>query len=303
MDLPLYSSDTRSALSDLGRTAYQSFSKSVVLTQVMRQAGQDPEQVRFREILLRLRDAQVTIDDWQHLMTRSLACITNMEPYKDALHLFPTTDTVAKYNVTKLHQNSQPIAKINAVHKGHNANKASSDDAGGLEPVIHLAHDARVMLISNLWVESGLVNGSMGTVQAICYPTGGPPSLPTAVMVRFDSYSGPTLPDGSVPIVPIRRSWSSSGKSCSRLQIPLKLAWAITIHKAQGLTLNKVVIDIGSREFSTGLTFVACSRVRYLTDLIFQPPFDYDRLTSLSKSCRLHERQLEDQRLHSLSQS
>ena len=50
MDLPLYSSDVRSALSDLGRTAYQSFSKAVVLTQVMHQAGQDPEQVRFREI-------------------------------------------------------------------------------------------------------------------------------------------------------------------------------------------------------------------------------------------------------------
>ena len=50
------------------------------------------------------------------------------------------------------------------------------------------------MLISNLWVEAGLVNGSMGTIQAICYPTGCPPSLSTAVMVQFDSYSGPTLP-------------------------------------------------------------------------------------------------------------
>ena len=85
IDLPLYSSDVRSALSDLGRTTYQSFSKAVLLTQVMRQAGQDPEQVRFREIL-RLRDEQVIIDDWQHLMTRSLACITDMEPYRDALH-------------------------------------------------------------------------------------------------------------------------------------------------------------------------------------------------------------------------
>ena len=131
-----------------------------------------------------------------------------------------------------------------------------------------------------------------GNCTSYLFPTGGPPSLPTAVMVRFDSYSSPTLPDGSAPIVPIRRTWSNSGKSCSRLQIPLKLAWAITIHKAQGLTLNKVVIDMGSKEFSTGLTFVACSRVRHLIDLIFQPPFDYDHLTSLSKSRTLHERQL-----------
>ena len=47
---------------------------------------------------------------------------------------------------------------------------------------------------------------------------------------------------------------------------PLKLAWAITIHKAHGLTLDKVVIDIGKEEFSAGLTFVACSRVRRLSD-------------------------------------
>ena len=80
-------------------------------------------------------------------------------------------------------------------------------------------------------------------------------------MVRFDSYFGPTFPNGTVPITPLRRTWSSSGGQCSRLQLPLKLAWAVTIHKSQGLTLDKVVVDIGKREFSTGLTFVACSRV------------------------------------------
>ena len=57
MDFTLYLPDVRSALSDLGRTAYQSFTEAIVLTQVMRQAGQDSEQVRFREILLKLRDA------------------------------------------------------------------------------------------------------------------------------------------------------------------------------------------------------------------------------------------------------
>ena len=60
------------------------------------------------------------------------------------------------------------------------------------------------MLISNLWVEAGLVNGAMGIVKAICYSSGEPPDLPTAVMVSFDLYSGPTLSDGTVPIVPIR---------------------------------------------------------------------------------------------------
>jgi len=119
-------------------------------------------------------------------------------------------------------------------------------------------------------------------------------------MVRFDSYSGPTFPDGTVPITPLRRCWSSSGGGqCSCLQLPLKLAWAVTIHKSQGLTLDKVVINLGKREFSTGLTFVACSRVRQLQDLLFTPPFPFQRLSSLSNSSRLKERQQEDHRLES----
>ena len=133
-------------------------------------------------------------------------------------------------------------------------------------------HGARVMLTSNLWTGVGLVNGAMGTVIliAICYKSGqAPPNLPVPVMLRFDSYPGPTLPDGTVPIVPIRHTWSASSAQCSRLQLPLKLAWAVTIHKAQGLTLDKVVIDVGKKEFACGLTFIACSRVRTLTDLLF----------------------------------
>ena len=165
--------------------------------------------------------------------------------FADALHLHPTVEAVVEYNVNKLHSSGQPIATIRAVHTGDNAAKAPSDDTGGLEPVLCLATSARVMLTSNFWVEVGLVNGAMGTIQAICYHTGGPPDLPTAVMVHFDHYSGPTLHDGTVPITPVRRTWSLSGIQCSRLQLPLKLAWAVTIHKSQGLTLSKAVIDVG----------------------------------------------------------
>ena len=300
MDLPLYTTDSRSELSDQGRAAYQTFQQAVVLDQVIRQAGQDPEQVKFRDILLRLRDAKVTLSDWNHLMTRTPTRVQDLSPFSTALHLIPTVEAVVEYNVAQLQASGQPVATIKAVHTGANAAKAPADDAGGLEAVVCLAHSARVMLTSNLWVDVGLVNGAMGTVQAICYRTGGPPDLPIAVMVRFDSYSGPTFPDGTVPITPLRRCWSSSGGQCSRLQLPLKLAWAVTIHKSQGLTLDKVVIDVGKREFSTGLTFVACSRVRQLQDLLFTPPFTFQRLSSLSNSCRLKERQVEDERLKSM---
>ena len=271
MDLPLYTTDSRSELSDQGRAAYQTFHQAVVLDQVMRQAGQDPEQVQFRDILLRLRDAKVTVADWNHLMTRTPTRVQDVSPFTTALHLIPTVEAVVEYNVAQLQASGWPIATVKAVHTGPNAAKAPADDAGGLETVVCLAKSARVMLTSNLWVDVGLVNGAMGAVQAICYRTRGPRDLPIAVMVRFDSYSGPTFPDGTVPITPLRRCWSSSGGQCSRLQLPLKLAWAVTIHKSQGLTLDKVVIDVGKREFSTGLTFVACSRVRQLQDLFTSP--------------------------------
>ena len=75
-----------------------------------------------------------------------------------------------------------------------------------------------MMLTVNLWVDKGLVNGSMETVVAIwCTNGGAPPHLPVAIMVQIDAYHGPKLPDGTVPITPIRRIWSVSGASCSRL--------------------------------------------------------------------------------------
>ena len=205
--------------------------------------------------------------------------------------------------MAKLRDSGKPLATIKAVHTGANASKAPSDDASGLEPIVCLAQSARIMLTNNLWVDVGVVNGAMGTIEAMCYRTGGPPDLPLAVMVRFDNYSGPTLHIGTAPITPMRRTWSTSGVQCSCLQLPLKLALAVTIHKSQGLTLDKVVIDLGKREFSCELTYVACSRVRQLTDLIFSPPFPFQRLASLSNSQRLHERQIEDQRLSSMQDS
>ena len=222
--------------------------------------------------------------------------------FDEALRLFPTTSAVSEYNVTKLHSNDQPVAVIKAVHSGAGAIKASADDAGGLEPVVCLAHGARVMLTTNLWVQVGLVNGAMGTVVAICYDDAGesPPRLPVAVTVRFDSFSGPTLSDGSVPITPLRRTWLSTDKTCSRLQLPLKLAWAVTIHKCQGMTLNKAVVDLGKKEFSAGLTFVACSRVRQLKDLLFVTPFPFQRVANLASSYRHSERLHEEKRLQTL---
>ncbi len=284
MDLPLYTTVSRSELSDLGSVNYHQFNYAITLDQVMRQAGENEAPKLFRGILLRLRNGELSVADWKQLMKQTLTEIDDPTVFNNAIHLFPSTAAVAEYNVAKLRSIGQPVAVIKAVHSGPGASKVSSDDAGGLEPVVCLAEGARVMLTANLCVQAGLVNGAIGTVVAVCYDGAGksPPSLPVAVTVRFDSYNGPSLHDGSVPIIPLRRMWLSSDKPCSTLQLPLKLAWAVTIHKCQGMTLSKVVVDVGKKEFSAGLTFVACSRVRELKDLLFVPPFPFQRVANLA---------------------
>ena len=160
------------------------------------------------------------------------------------------------------------------------------------------------MLTANIWVPAGLVNGAMGTITDILYKEKPEyTSLPAVILVSFDKYNGPTVTniDGIkvVPIVPIRRMWEGQTGSCSRLQFPLSLAWAITAHKSQGLTLPKANIDLGKTEFAAGLTFVAISRVRSLDDILFKH-FSFDRLRRIENGKRLKERIAEETRLSEL---
>ena len=55
-------------------------------------------------------------------------------------------------------------------------------------------------------------------------------------------------------------------------QFPLKLAWAMTIHKSQGKTFDRVVIDMGSGAFAHGQSYVALSRCRTLDGITLRRP-------------------------------
>ena len=212
---------------------------------------------------------------------------------------------VAEFNINRLWSLNCPVAMINAVHTGGTeASKADSDTAKGLETQLLLARGARVMLRANLWTEVGLVNGSMGTVCGIMFEENlRPPCLPIAVLVEFDNYTGPAIVNLKgkkvVPISPIRHTWDGKKGTCSRLQVPICLAWAITVHKSQGLTLQQAVVDLGKNEYAAGLSFVAISRVCALKNILFIP-FSLERLQRVKTCKRLQDRLAEENRLISM---
>jgi len=127
------------------------------------------------------------------------------------------------------------------------------------------------MISHNIWQEQGLVNATMGVVEDVVWEEGAKRSdLPLAVLVSCPTYNGPTLwhtepqpgfPEGVpiAPIAPMKTTWQTHLKTCSQTQLPLCLAWAVTVHKSQGLTIPKMCLALGRREFSSGLTFMALS--------------------------------------------
>jgi hypothetical protein len=93
----------------------------------------------------------------------------------------------------------------------------------------------------------------------------------------------PEFPNGIpiVPITPLKTTFEIDGKPMTRTQLPLRLAWAVTVHKSQGLTLSRIKLGLGKREFSTGFTFVALSRVKSLDGIMMVDHVDYSRVQKL----------------------
>ncbi|XP_067940418.1 uncharacterized protein [Watersipora subatra] len=149
------------------------------------------------------------------------------------------------------------------------------------------------MLRANLWVEKGLVNGSIGTVLRIIYCANqGPPALPAFIVCIFPDYTGPTfLPEhpNSFSVIPIERTWTAGHATLSRTGIPLDLAWGLIIDKSQGLTMAKAVIDIGHHEMAAGISFVALTRVRNINDLLVNN-FARERITRLAINDQILQR-------------
>lgn len=120
--------------------------------------------------------------------------------------------------------------------------------------VVELKVGAQVMLIRTLSASRGLVNGSRGVVESF---VGGALKLP---VVRFVN--------GEVRTVGRERWTLASGGRimATRCQIPLDLGWAMSVHKSQGMTLDRVEVCL-DKAFEPGMAYVALSRAKSLAGL------------------------------------
>ena len=135
---------------------------------------------------------------------------------------------------------------------------------------LSLKQGANVMCTVNLDLERGIVNGALGTV--VDFATSHEGSLEvTRPVVRFSN--------GVVTTIPIKFWQSEEFPTIALGQVPLSLAWAMTIHKIQGATLSMAEIDVGGGIFECGQTYVALSRVKDL-DGLYLSKFDPTKIKS-----------------------
>jgi len=260
-----------------------------LLTTVHRQSGDD----RFAEVLGRMRLGQSTHEDWRYLVEND-AHKGGGDP-QSALRLFATNAPADQVNWETLLATVgqaegpnwwEPTAVSPHAHRFRappHMFRALDEGATHLlehcpaPKVLWLCEGARVMCLKNLL--DRLVNGSLGTVTRIARkmyarPSGQVDGIQVEIVVLFDGLLGAApfehvfqvdshrMPDRAVCEFSIRDTKDKKAKAC-RQQLPLRLAWACSIHKSQGMSLDRVVIDF-SKCFSDGQAYTALSRVRSL---------------------------------------
>ncbi|PRP89664.1 DNA repair and recombination protein [Planoprotostelium fungivorum] len=145
-------------------------------------------------------------------------------------------------------------------------------DALPISAVVHLKLNAQVMLLCNL--DDHLINGSRGVVidferisDANVETLAKEKDIPIEWLRRHPKLPVIQFDNGTTKIVtPEIREVIGVNGGASRCQIPLRLAWSLTVHKSQGLSLDKAIVSL-SNVFEPGQAYVALSRLRSLEGL------------------------------------
>lgn len=262
----------------------------VNLTSIHRQSD-----LEFIRILERCRLGKPLSPVDQHLLLHHDCDTTN------AVRLFPTRDKVRELNDREFRLLRTPIQTFDSHddfkwNKEHPLLRSKGErrpddhlcalDEHRFEPSIQLRKDMQVVLLVNLDLKSGLVNGSQGTIidfvahddKHLPEQTGEHKGYKAAQLAKFVTRNGrckvwPVVrfTNGAEQTMFAHCTVNELGDSepyslLSRTQIPLAAAWAMTVHKSQGMTLSRVIVDL-ARSFEAGQEYVALSRAKSLDGL------------------------------------
>ena len=203
---------------------------------------------KFLSVLSAIRDCAFTEEHLAHIDARKI----HGDSLPDSLpRLFSHNTNVDSVNETKLGRLKGEAKEFKMTSQGNKV-LIESLKRGCLSPeVLNLKPGARVMFTKNN-TGKGFVNGTLGTIHGF--------SSEDAPIVK-------TQDNQIISVEPMEWSVEEGGSIKARIQqIPLRLAWAITVHKSQGMSLDAAVMDL-SQVFEYGQGYVALSRVRNLAGL------------------------------------
>ena len=198
----------------------------------------------------------------------------------DAIHIYATNVEVNEFNLKMLHEKCDDIIQI--LSKDYQRDQRTGSLAEkqftgklrdtSLSSSLAIAVGARVMLTHNIEVSDGLVNGATGKIQHIERDND---EKVTMIYVLFDNErvgakykkQHKDVHPGSVGIEIREDNFHNRNKV--RKQFPLKLAYASTVHKVQGLSLQSAHISMKSKFFSQkGMAYTALSRLCTLNGVV-----------------------------------
>lgn len=225
----------------------------IELDKIYRQTEQE-----FIEILGRFRNNNPTSDDLQKL---NHSFSPDFREKIDDGHIFITTHN---YKADEKNRNALRHLKGESFTYQAQVEGDFPEHSFPLEHDLSLKKGARIMFVKNDPTGEGrFFNGKIGTVKSLDEDV---------IMVGFD--------DGSESVEVERYTWENKRYTLSRetgeieekiigtfRHYPVKLAWAVTVHKSQGLTFEKAVLDL-SGAFAPGQVYVALSRLRSLGGLV-----------------------------------